>query len=69
LEQIENLLQLVIKCTWVNDVRQPKVFTGESLGTELRFLRLKRYTSPGTDQILSELIQAGYSQTYSFYVE
>jgi hypothetical protein len=49
-----------------DEVRQIEIHTAESLVPELSpsegeiaIKKLKRYTSPGTDQILAELIQAG----------
>jgi hypothetical protein len=50
----------------VNDVRQTEIHTAEPLvpepsssEVEIAIEKLKRYKSPGTDQILAELIQAG----------
>jgi hypothetical protein len=52
----------------VNDVRQTEIHTAEpivlvpkpsSFEVEVNIEKLKRYKSPGTDQILAELIQAG----------
>jgi hypothetical protein len=51
----------------VNDVRQTGIHTTESLVPELSALemaveKIKRHKSPGTDQILAELIKAGVEQ-------
>jgi hypothetical protein len=50
----------------VNDVRQTEIHTTEPLVPEpssseyeIAIEKLKRYKTPGTDQILAELIQAG----------
>jgi hypothetical protein len=50
----------------VNDVRQIEVHTAESfvpgpsrLETEIAIAKLKKYKSPGSDEIPAELIQAG----------
>jgi hypothetical protein len=50
----------------INEVRQTEIHTDEPLvpersssGVEISIEKLKRYKSPGTDQIRSELIQAG----------
>jgi hypothetical protein len=48
----------------VRDVRQIEVYTAEplvpgpSLEVEIEIAKLKKYKSPGSDQILAELIQA-----------
>jgi hypothetical protein len=50
----------------INDVRQIKIHTAEPLvpkpshlEDEIAIAKLKKYISPGSDQILAELIQAG----------
>jgi hypothetical protein len=45
----------------INDVRQTKIHTAEpsSAEVDIAIEKLKRYRSPGTDQILADLIQAG----------
>jgi hypothetical protein len=50
----------------VNNVRQRKIRTAEPLvpgssafGIEMVIVKLKRHETPGTDQILAELIKAG----------
>jgi hypothetical protein len=48
--------------TLVNDVRQPEVDTAEPLvpdSSEMVVEKLKRYKSPGIDQILIKWIQTG----------
>jgi hypothetical protein len=52
--------------TFVSDVRQIEIHTAEPLvpdpspcDVEIAIAKLKRYKSPGSDQILAELIQAG----------
>jgi len=42
-----------------------KIHTGEPLGVEMAVEKLKRYKSPGTDQIPAEAIQAGSSTMLS----
>jgi hypothetical protein len=42
-----------------------KVHTGEPLGVEMAVEKLKRYKSPGTDQIPAEVIQAGSRTMHS----
>jgi hypothetical protein len=42
-----------------SDVRQIEIYTAEPLVPEISIAKLKRYKSPGSDQILAELIQAG----------
>jgi len=42
-----------------------EVHTGEPLGVEMAVEKLKRYKSPGTDQIPAEAIQAGSSTMHS----
>jgi hypothetical protein len=56
----------------VLDVRQMGIHTAEPLITEPRLLKVeiatgkvKSYKSPGTDQILAELIKAGGETLYS----
>jgi hypothetical protein len=51
---------------WVSDVRQIKIHTVEPLVTDpspfevqIDIAKLKRYKSPGSDQIPAELIQVG----------
>jgi hypothetical protein len=50
----------------VSDVRQIEMYTAEPLGpgsshleVEIAIAKLKKYTSPSSDQILAELIQVG----------
>jgi hypothetical protein len=58
--------QLLIECAYVSDVRQIEVHTAEPLvpgpsrlEVEIAIVKLKKYKSPGSDQIPAELIQAG----------
>jgi hypothetical protein len=57
---------LLVDVHVVSDVRQKETHTAELLAPdfsasefELTIAKLKRHTSPGSDQILAELIQAG----------
>jgi hypothetical protein len=63
---MEEPLFAVVDCTNVSDVRQVEVHTAEPLvpiqsrlEVEIAVAKLKKYKSPGSDQILAELIQAG----------
>jgi hypothetical protein len=56
----------------VNHVRQTEIHTAEPLApepsafeVEMAFEKLKRHKSPGTDQILAELIKAGGRTTHN----
>jgi hypothetical protein len=56
----------------VNDARESEIHTPEQLvpesssfEVEITIKMLKRYKSPGTDQILAELIQAGGNTLHS----
>jgi hypothetical protein len=55
-----------------NDVTQTEIHTAESIvpdsssfEVDIYIEKLKRYKSPGTDQILAELIQAGGNALHS----
>jgi hypothetical protein len=78
----KNVFNQVLDVHGVYDVRQVDIHTAEPLvpepslvEVEVAIGKLKSYKSPGTDQILAELIKAGgetlYSelQTYLFYME
>jgi hypothetical protein len=63
---VEELLFSVIDVHNVSDVRQIEIHTGEPLlpdpchlEAEISIAKLKKYKSPGSDQILAELYQAG----------
>jgi hypothetical protein len=56
----------LLKVHNVNDVRQTEIQTAEPLvlgprhlEVEIAISKLKKYVSPGSDEILAELIQAG----------
>jgi hypothetical protein len=72
LKRGENFLNQVLNIHGVHDVRQMDIYTAESLvpGTSLVEVKiaigkLKSYKSPGTDQILAELIKARGETLYS----
>jgi hypothetical protein len=63
---VVKLLFSVIECVYVSDVRQIEVHMAEPLvpgpshlEVEIAIAKLKKYKSPGTDEILAELIQPG----------
>jgi hypothetical protein len=63
---VEELLLSVIEFCNVSDVRQIEIHTAEALvpapnhlEVEISIAKLKKYKSPGSDQIPSELYQAG----------
>jgi hypothetical protein len=62
---VEELLFSVTECAYVSDVRQIEVHTAEPLvpgpsrlEVEIAIAKLKKYKSPGSDQVLVELILA-----------
>jgi hypothetical protein len=62
-DYFSQLLQL-LNVHNISDVRQIEIRTAEPLGhgpshLEVEVAKLKKYKSPGSDQILAELIQAG----------
>jgi hypothetical protein len=69
---VEDYCSQVLNVYKVSDVKQLKIYTGELLvldpspfHIEIAVAKMKRYRSPGSDQILAELIKAGcerYSQ-------
>jgi hypothetical protein len=63
---VEEILSQLLNVHNVSDVRQIEVHTAEPLvpglshlEAEIAIAELKEYKSPGSDQILAELIQAG----------
>jgi hypothetical protein len=59
---VEELLLPAIKSTWGETkmhTAEPLVPEPSSSEVEIDIVKLKRYMSPGIDQILAELIQAG----------
>jgi hypothetical protein len=68
LNRWKNYFCQVLNVHGVNDVRQTKIYTAEplvpessSFEVEIAVGKLKRYKSPGIDQIAEDLIQAGGS--------
>jgi hypothetical protein len=66
LNRWKNYICQLLNVHGVSDVRQTEIHTAEplvpecsSFEVEIAIGRLKRYKSPGTDQILAEMIQAG----------
>jgi hypothetical protein len=66
LNRWKNYYSLLLNTRRASDVRQTKIHTAESLvpdpspfQVELAIAKLKRYKSPGSNQIPAELIQAG----------
>jgi hypothetical protein len=66
LNRWKNYFCQLLNVLGVNDVRQTEIHTAEplvlepsSFEVEIAIGNLKRYKSPGIDQILAELIQAG----------
>jgi hypothetical protein len=66
LNRWKNYFCQLLSIRGVNDVRQTEIYTAEplvpepsSLEVEIAVGKLKRYKSPGIDQIPAELIQAG----------
>jgi hypothetical protein len=66
LNRWKNYFPQLLNVHKVSDVRQIKIHTAEPLApdltsfeVEIPIAKLKRYKSPGSDQILAELIQAG----------
>jgi hypothetical protein len=62
----KNYFSQLLNVHKVSDVRQTEIHTAEplvpdpsSFETEIATAKLKRYKSPGSDQIPAELIQAG----------
>jgi hypothetical protein len=63
---VDELLLSAIECTWGVGIRQKEIQTAEPFvpepsisEVEVAIGKLKKYKSPGTDQIPAELIQAG----------
>jgi hypothetical protein len=63
---VEELFLPAVECTWEGGVRQgekqtAKPFVSEPSASEAEVAigKLKRYKSPGVDQIPAEMIQAG----------
>jgi hypothetical protein len=72
LNRWKNFFNQVLNVCGVHDVRQKDVHTAEPLvpepslvKLEIAIAKLKSYKSPGTDQILAELIKAGGEKLYS----
>jgi hypothetical protein len=66
LNKCKNYLSQLLNVRSVSDVKQIEVHTAEPLvpgpsplEVEIAVAKLKKYKSPGSDQILAELIQAG----------
>jgi hypothetical protein len=66
LNRCKNYFSQLLNVHNVSDIRQIEVHTAEALvpgpshlQVEIAIAKLKKYKSPGTDQILAELIQAG----------
>jgi hypothetical protein len=66
LNRWKNAFLLLLNVHRVSDVRQMKIHTAEPLvrkpipfEVEIATAKLKKYRSPGSDQILAKLIQAG----------
>jgi hypothetical protein len=69
---MKELLSRATECTGVNDVRQTEIHTAEplvpqhsSFEVDIATEKLKRYKSPGTDQIPAEFIQTGSNTSCS----
>jgi hypothetical protein len=66
LNRQKNYFSQLLNIHRVSDVRQIEIYTAELLvpdpspfDFEIAYAKLKRYKSPGNDEILAELIQAG----------
>jgi hypothetical protein len=69
---VRQLLISVLEYAWSGGIRQTETQTAESFvpessasEVEVAVGKLKRYTSPGVDQIPAELIQSGGETLYS----
>jgi hypothetical protein len=74
LNRWKNYFSQLLNVNRINDVRNIEIHTTEPLvpdtspfEVEIGIAKLKRYKSPGSDQIPAELTQAGL--THSFYSE
>jgi hypothetical protein len=72
LNKWENFFNQMLNVHGITDVRQMEIHTAEQLIPELSLVevkiavgKLKRYKSPGTDQMLAELIKEGGGTLYS----
>jgi len=61
---VEEIFPSALQCAWVRDIRQTKIHTEEPLvpkpsdcEVEMIIRKLKRHTSPCTDQIPTYLIE------------